>query len=139
MELKNKRQYEVQISSYFEGESIENLALEKELLEDDFWTMIRLSPAQLPTGRIKIIPAFFSLRLMHKDIKAYNCLTSNTTNDDTSVYTLNYPALERTLAISYETKFPHRIIEWNETYYSGWGEKRKKLTTHAKRIETIKN
>jgi len=36
-----------------------------------------------------------------------------------STYTLIYPSLGRTLAIHFETAFPHIIRKWNETTKTG--------------------
>ena len=139
MELRNKRLYEVTIDSYFEGESIQNLRLSKDKIEDDVWTIIRLDPEKLPVGSTMMIPSFMYLRLLHQETKAYPCeLKRETTNDSLSTYRIHYPDLDRTLSIQYETAFPHCIISWEETYASGWGEKKKKLTTTARRIKTIK-
>ena len=140
MELRNRnKQFDLQLSSYFEGESFNGVSLKKDNLEDDIWTMIRLNPTGLPLGDMKMIPSFFSLRLMHKELKAYDCVTSQSkVNGTWTSYTINYPELERKLTIQFESQFPHRIISWNETYYSGSGYNRKLLTTSAQLIETLK-
>lgn len=138
MEMRNKRKFEIDIHSYFEGESDKNISLDKNVLEDDIWSMIRLAPNDLPKGELTIIPSFFYLRLMHKDLKAYSCKATNRANGETSSYRLDYPELDRSLTIQYETKAPHKILGWTESYTSGFGANRKKLTTEAKRIETIK-
>tara|TARA_R110002072_G_scaffold238939_1_gene396660 strand:+ start:59073 stop:59966 length:894 start_codon:yes stop_codon:yes gene_type:complete len=139
MELTNKKKFEVKLLSYFEDQSFENLVVEKTILEDDIWTMIRLQPQNLPEGSLKIIPSFFYLRLMHGEFQAYECETSSKKmNDSTSVYSIQYPSLDRSLSIIYETSFPHKIISWSESYESGWGENKKRLTTEAKLINSIR-
>jgi hypothetical protein len=139
MELQNKKQFEVQIASYFEDESEEKITLSKEVLEDDIWTMIRLAPNKLPTGDVKMIPSFFYLRLLHKDLKAYSCTADNVVEGDSARYVINYPDLDRTLSIHYESAFPYKILYWTETYLSGFGNNKKELTTTATRIKTIKS
>ncbi len=138
MELVNKDKFEIEINSYFEGETAE-VTLDKTLLEDDIYSMIRLQPEDLPQGKQKVIPSFFYLRLLHKELKAYECNVSHSkVNDSLLTITLNYPELERSLSISYQANFPYKIISWQEEYYSGWGEGRKKLTTKATLLKTIK-
>ncbi|MFK8102170.1 MAG: septum formation inhibitor Maf [Saprospiraceae bacterium] len=139
MELNHKKDYEVQIHSYFQGENKADLKLKTSLLEDDFWTRIRLHPEDLPMGKIKVIPAFSALRLLHKDMAAYRCEASQTSDESSHTYMLFYPDLKRSLAIRYEKKFPHTILSWEESYASGWGNNRKKMTTTATRIKTIRS
>ncbi|MFT5822131.1 MAG: hypothetical protein ACI8ZM_003387 [Crocinitomix sp.] len=131
MELRNKKQYEVRVDSYFEGESDADLKLDKTHLEDDFWTIIRLNPDNLPMGNAEVIPSLFYVRLSHVDLKAYDCKLSKQPNGESTEYQLSFPGLERTVTITYETAFPHKIMAWKETYYSGWGDKRQELTTSA--------
>jgi len=139
MELRGKEKFEVQFSSYFEGESINKVSLQKNYLEDDIWSMIRLTPDDLPIGNTKVIPSFFYLGLLHKELKAYECqLSISKVNDSITKYVIMYPELERTLTINYEADFPHRIVSWQEAYNSGWGENQKRLTTSATIIETMK-
>lgn len=131
MELKNKKKFEVRVDSYFEGESEKDLKLDKTHLEDDFWTIIRLDPDNLPIGNAKVIPSFFYVGLTHEDLKAYECDLSKKPNGDYTDYQFTYPDLDRSMTITYETDFPHKIMSWEETYYSGWGDNRQKLTTKA--------
>ncbi len=138
MEMKNKDSFEFNIISYFENES-KKVSLNKSLLEDDFWTKLRISPNDLPKGKHQVIPSFFYLRLMHQELKAYECIMKHSKkNKVTSTYHLYYPTLQRDLQIDYETNFPHKILGWQETYYSGFGSSRKKLTTTAKHLKTLK-
>ncbi len=139
MELTNNTQFNINIQSYFEGESAA-LSIPKTLLEDDVWSMIRLQPHQLPTGNLTMVPAFFYLRLMHQEAKGYNCVAHQTEVDENTMdYTLNYPTLQRELTIRYERKFPHHILSWTETYESGFGSSKKQLTTTGTRLNTMKS
>jgi len=49
MQMTNKGDLNFKVDSYFEGQSFENKKIEKQLLEDDLWTLIRLNPKNLPT------------------------------------------------------------------------------------------
>ncbi|NOQ75150.1 MAG: septum formation inhibitor Maf [Crocinitomix sp.] len=138
MELRNKKQFEVRVDSYFEGESEEEIKLDKTYLEDDFWTIIRLNPENLPIGNAKVIPSFFYVRLAHVDLKAYDCKLSTQPNGEVTDYQFNFPDLERSVTITYETAFPHKIMGWKETYFSGWGDKRQELTTTAELNKSIR-
>ena len=138
MELQNKNQFEIEVKSYFENESGQH-KLKKHLLEDDFWSKIRLDPDGLPEGNRLVIPSFFNLRLGHGKSGALDCtLTKGKIDDETSTYTIAYKKGERTLVIRYQTAFPHKIMGWEENLYSGFGSDRKKLTTTAELQETIK-
>ena len=65
-------------------------------------------------------------------------LSSSKKDETTTSYKIEYPELDRTLIINYETSFPHKILSWEETYVSGWGKKAKKLTTTASLIKSIR-
>lgn len=139
MELRNKEQFETQISSYFEGESIKDGLLPKAYLEDDIWSMIRLQPNALPLGATKMIPSLDYIRLQHKELKAYDCvLSSKKINETVTSYKITYPDLDRSLVIEYEVNFPYKIVSWEETRDSGWGKNKMKLVTSATLIKTIK-
>lgn len=138
MEMQNKGKFEIDIKSYFEHESRKK-SIAKNLLEDDLWTKIRLDPEHLPEGTAMMIPSFFYLRLGHEETKAYECtLTKGKLNNEISTYAVKYREVDRLLTIKYQTKFPHKIIGWEETMYSGYGSGRKKLTTTAELQKSIK-
>lgn len=140
MELKNDKQFNIKIDSYFKGETNNDLTIKKDYLEDDFWSMIRLNSEQLPTGKHRVIPAFFYLRLLHKEAKAYECeLSLLKLDESTNSYKIVFPDLDRKVTINYQSHFPYKILSWRETYYSGWGKSRKLLTTSAELMNTIKS
>ncbi len=138
MELLNKEKYEVSLNSYFEGEGFENFKMDKSLLEDDFWSMIRIHPKELPIGNRKVIPSFFYLRLMHKEIKAYDCTIDEITNENVTIYSINYPELNRRLTITYENSFPYKILSWEESYPDGLNTKAEILSTKGTLLQTLK-
>ena len=138
MEMQNKGKFEIDIKSYFENES-SNQTVAKNLLEDDVWSKIRLDPENLPVGSAMMIPSFFHLRLSHENTEALECtLTKGKVNDQVSTYNIKYREVDRTINIKYHTKFPHKILGWEETSYSGYGSGRKKLTTTAELQKSIK-
>lgn len=134
-QLNNKSKFEISAFSYFESEGDQNLKLEKTILENELWTQLRINPKSLPVGNLQIIPSLEYSRLKHIELKAYNA-KATLSND---LYSINYPELNRTLAIQFSPKFPHDILGWEETYKSGFGKNAKTLTTKATKLKTIKS
>ena len=135
----NKSGFTFGVDSYFEGESADNVRTKKVMLEDDIWTKIRLTPNNLPTGNLEIVPSLFIIRLLHLETKVYKATGSVSEKDGNGFYTLSYPALDRTLSITYQKEFPHKILGWEDDHYSGFGPNSKKLTTKAIILNTIKS
>jgi len=139
MELENRDKLEIGVSSYFQNET-EYVELDKTYLEDDFWSLIRLNPSTLPVGEMEVIPSFFYLRLAHIETKAYPCILKNEkVNNEDSYYSIEFPSLERSLVIYYETQFPHKILSWEETLNSGFGANKKPLKTIGTLMKSIKS
>ena len=127
---KRKKQYDVVSYSYFEEEGDTQFTLPTIFTEDEIWSRIRLDYKSLPIGDIKIIPGLYYTRLEQHKLEAEKAKATLETNKEESYYTLTYPSRERTLAITFNTAFPHEIIKWEETY----ADKRapdKRLTTTA--------
>ena len=140
MEMRRQDRYNMEVNSYFQGENAENIRLEKQALEDDIWSTIRLNPKELPTGKVAMVPSFFYQRLMHVKPKAYQAKAGiQNAGGDTVTYSLHYPKLNRSLKIHYQKAFPHQIYGWSETYESGFGKGAKMLTTKATLLKSIKS
>jgi hypothetical protein len=139
MQLENRKSFNVQIHSYFESEGEQKIEREKGNLEDEIWTMIRISPEKLPLGEIKIIPSFFYLRLTHLALNYQNANANKSDISTTEVqYVLSYPKLNRTVKVNYEKMFPHRILKFEESYPDGF-ENPKMLTTTGTLIKSIRS
>ena len=126
--------------SYFESEGDETITLEDAVTEDQIWTTLRLDPARLPTGNLRLIPGTMVQRLKHLPwgVAAATASLEPVAGDDgLMAYTLSYPDLDRTLTIRFREAFPHEIEGWEETYRSGWGAGAARLTTRATRIERM--
>lgn len=136
-QLNNREQFDLHSYSYFESEGDENLSLPKTHLEDELWLQVRIDPESLPLGEISIIPSLEFFRLNHKPYATHKAQASLETGETNSVYSLNYPELERTLAIRFETAFPHKILGWEETRKSGFGDKAQMMTTKATLNKTL--
>ena len=123
--------FDMEQYSYFESEGDKSTKLDKVLLEDELWNIIRINPSSLPTGSIKVIAGLTFSRLAHHNAEAVSAEASIKKSGKLSTYTIRYPSYNRTVSIDYETEFPHQIQSWKEEGYSGYGSSRKKLTTTA--------
>ncbi|MFK7810518.1 MAG: septum formation inhibitor Maf [Saprospiraceae bacterium] len=135
----NDKGFLFNFNSYFEGQSYQDKRISKATLEDDLWSLIRLNPELLPLGEQNIIPSMLSLRLKHKQPKAYKTIAALKKDEEgISHYSLKYPDLERELTIKFETEFPHRIIGWEDKSPSGYGVGKKMMSSKAELIKTLK-
>lgn len=134
-QLNNRSQFDIDSHSYFQGEADQNISLDKTHTENELWVQLRVDPKSLPTGNITVIPSLEYIRLKHIKLKAYEAIATMSEGN----YTINYPDLNRTLSIDYNTGFPYDIIGWEESIKSGFGSDAKTLTTKASRMETIKS
>lgn len=125
--------------SYFESEGDVDRSLERVWLEDELWSRIRLAPQSLPTGEVRAVPGFLSLRLRHTEVAPTPARATLEQSGATSIYRLNYEGDRRSLAIRFETAFPHGILGWEETYPDGFSDPAPVLTTTAERKRTIRS
>ncbi|HHI79284.1 MAG TPA: hypothetical protein ENK02_04850 [Planctomycetes bacterium] len=112
-----KNGYEVQLHSYFQKEADKRSLVPKAFLVDEVWTRIRLDPRSLPTGGFDVLPSLFQARLLHLPLKPAKALGKRTDLfDGMSSYELRIPSQGRSLKITYETQFPHRI----DSFFERW-------------------
>ncbi|MCG2431574.1 septum formation inhibitor Maf [Aequorivita xiaoshiensis] len=114
MQLNNRNNYEIRSHSYFADEGDKNFSLPKTWLENELWNLIRINPEELPTGNLMLIPSFEYLRFYHRGAKAYNATANLRQGDSISIYTLNYPELQRELRLFFQSDFPYEIEKWEE-------------------------
>ncbi|WP_299836092.1 septum formation inhibitor Maf [uncultured Tenacibaculum sp.] len=139
VEMKNnKDHFSFNFNSYFEGASFQNKKIKKTILEDDLWSLIRLNPELLPTGKLEIIPSLFFLNSKHKSFKSYTGEAALEKSESTTVYKITYPEINRNLQINFESSFPYKILSWEESHDSGYGKNKKTLITKALLMKTIK-
>jgi hypothetical protein len=138
MQLNNHQEFDILSHSYFESEADQEMQLAKTYLEDELWNKIRIDPADLPVGKLKIIPSFEFIRLSHKELKAYDAEIRVTKNDSLNSYEIRYPELERTLIINFSPEFPYSIESWTETSKSGFGADAQMLTSTATKLKTLR-
>lgn len=134
-QLNNRDRYEISSHSYFEGEADQQFSVAKDILENELWTQLRIDPLQLPIGTFEAIPDLSYVNMKHIEVKAYPAI--GTLSKDS--YKIEYPSLQRSLQIKFESKFPYTITSWEETFISGYGENSKSLTTKATAIKSIKS
>lgn len=119
MQLNNRKKFDIKGHSYFENEGDIELSVQKTWLEDELLNLIRLAPASLPTGEIYLLPAFETIRLTHKELKAYKATASLKKGNTETIYSLDYPGLKRKLDLHFSNAFPHTIEKWEETHANG--------------------
>lgn len=140
MQLNNRGSYRIRQFSYFQSEGDTTYEIDEQpWLEDELWNLIRLAPGELPTGQFTVLPSLGYLRLRHQEAVPYAAQAEVVRREDSlHTYKLLYPALQRSLRIHFQPDFPHTIEGWEETYYSGFGARDKKLTTRATRHQRIR-
>ncbi len=111
--------WSIQLRSYFENAGDQDLTLPSAHLEDELWLTLRLDPRKLPIGETGIIPGAIFTRFNHQPIAAVKATATLSESGGSSTYTLIYPSLGRTLAIHFDTAFPHIIRKWKETTKTG--------------------
>ena len=138
-------QHQLQQFSYFEQEGDESLNINgKVWLEDEIWTRLRMDPANLPVGRVEMLPSLMTLRLLHlenKPLAATGELTDYTGSEMEGTqlrsYKLSYENPKRTLEIVFEAAAPYQIVGWTETSPGMFGAG--ELRTIAKRKTMVMN
>ena len=135
--------YHWQLQSYFEKEGEQDKKIDDVLLEDELWNHIRINPSTLPQGKFSLLPGLLWQRLSHSEMQKEEAVLTLSKADtffikdnSAQLYTIHYPAAQRTLQIYFQAIFPHQILGWQETYPDGFGNK-KMLTTKAILKKTI--
>ncbi len=114
MQLNNRKDFEIESNSYFEDEADQKISLQKTWLEDEVWNIIRINPEELPIGDITMIPSFDYIRLRHKEIREHKTFANLKQGDSITVYTLNYPDIQRQIKLFFNNRFPYEIEKWEE-------------------------
>lgn len=116
-QLNNRaKTYDIEQRSYFEHEGDKNITINKVLMEDELWNMIRLAPDRLPAGEQNVLPGSLYLRLSHKPLEAVKAVITHTEDNSSRTVEVNYPTLNRKLAITYSATFPYKITGWTDAY-----------------------
>ncbi|TNE54466.1 MAG: septum formation inhibitor Maf [Bacteroidetes bacterium] len=132
MQLENRKDFEIQLHSYFESEGEQDVKLKSLHLEDDVMNQIRVNPELLPQGDFEMLPSLFYMRLKHKEVKAYQANAELTSVSDTlQLYHLTYPREHRSLKVYFGKSFPHTIWSWEESYPESWTDDSNIMTSTA--------
>ncbi|MFC7358438.1 septum formation inhibitor Maf [Jejudonia soesokkakensis] len=115
LQLNSRSEFELTGHSYFASEGDFETTLEKTWLEDELWNRIRINPEELPTGDVSMIPSFEFLRLRHKEAMAYKGYAKLQQRDSLTSYSIEYPEIQRSLIIYFNSTFPFEIEKWEET------------------------
>jgi hypothetical protein len=108
------KDFSVKTFSYFEQEGDDRRSIDAVLLEDELWNRIRISPDNIPTGEVDIIPGTFYSRLLHKKIAPKKARIRFENREDIKFLVLEYLHLDRTVSIGFDPEFPHKILAWTE-------------------------
>jgi len=98
---RHNNNYKVSQYSYFQSEADESFSIEKAVLEDELWGMLRISPRSLPLGNTKMIPSTMNSRLNHKKLKAERAKTSLRENNGESTYSIDYAKRTKQMKLDY--------------------------------------
>jgi len=127
------KKYGIQSHSYFEKEGDVQTTVPTILLEDELWNRIRLGPDVLPTGKATLLPGLFYTRLLHTELAPQEVDITKKELSDSWLYTIQFEG-KRTLAISFEKYFPHKILGWEEQFI----ERGKPVVTKATLNKTLR-
>ncbi len=106
--------FHVDSHSYFQAEGDVREVLPGALLEDELMVLLRKDPSALPLGELSLYPSLTHARLRHQPLEVSKAHARLTDDDATRrTYHLSY-ANGRELSISFEARFPHRILGWRE-------------------------
>jgi len=122
--------YSYQQNSYFEKEGDVLDAIPEVFLEDELYTVLRMSPGLLPVGDFEMLPAVNFMQLKHLPNRAFAVTASieaYTENEfmgeKLSQYRIRMPKLNRELRIVFENKAPYKIMGWLDTFPSAFDNK----------------
>jgi hypothetical protein len=123
--------------SYFESEGDQVTELPNTILEDELWTMIRINPAKIPTGKVNLIRGSQAVRLKHQPLESISALITKGSRqlENQPVESISIEFDDRKLNIYYDKMYPHTIRGWDESY-DEWGQGIK--TTQARLIKTMR-
>ncbi len=126
--------YHMLIRSYFESEGDQEFVTKADLLEDELFNLIRISPSLVKEGSFKILPSLNYLRLTHRKMEGIDATITKTTGSQNTV-SISYPSLSREVAITYEPTSPYKIISFEESYPSMFDKKQR--TSKATKVSEL--
>ena len=127
-----KKDYQLQLNSYFESEGDATRTFRADLLEEELMNRLRIDPGSIPQGEVDLIPSAFFSRLLHVEQKPRRARIQFEESEATTQCIVEYLHLNRTVRINFETTFPHRILSWSE-------ENNGQVMVEAKLKQTLKS
>ncbi|MCL5128843.1 septum formation inhibitor Maf [Algibacter sp. L4_22] len=118
--------------SYFESQGDLERKIKVTLLEDEFFTRIRINNGELPIGEIELIPSIIQSRFTYQEVKPVKALIGKTATKNLIKYKIEIPSQKRTITIDVENQFPFKIMAWTEDNGDG-------LITTAKLKKSLKS
>ncbi len=113
-----KNKYKIQIRSYFENEGDKDFTVTADLLEDELFTLLRIDPDMIPTGKVSILPSLTNLRFSHDNMRSVSAnIAKDNNSDGTASLVLSYEG-SREVKVTYDTASPHKIRSISDTSLS---------------------
>ncbi|MCB0738088.1 MAG: septum formation inhibitor Maf, partial [Bacteroidetes bacterium] len=112
-------QYQYNLHSYFEGEADKIDVFNAVMSEDGLMNCIRINPDMIRVGNHDLLPPLRHLRLLHLELKPQKATVSKEKKETTTVLSIDYEDIDRSVKIEYQIEFPHAVEGWTETYASG--------------------
>ena len=107
-------EYRIRAYSYFEQEGDTDQSVDVVMLEDELFNRIRLNPETIPEGNRQFLPGSLYARLLHREQTPKQARVTKTDQGDRTLLAIEYLHIPRTLTITYQNEFPHRILQWSE-------------------------
>ena len=120
---------EVQQFSYFESEADNTRTLDNELLEDELWNLLRISPSLIPQGTVDMIPSLKIQRLLHLPSASIPATLTVHEANNLRELRLEMPSIKRSKSIFFEPDPPYSIINWTDSYPSLFDEQERTSKT----------
>lgn len=114
LKLKEDRVFTLELRSHLEAEGDKQAEIRADLLEDEIWNRIRINPGALPEGEADLIPGSLFSIFQHQPIRPRKARLRLDRDGTSALYIVEYLHLDRTLTISFDPEFPHRILSWIE-------------------------
>jgi len=133
---KQERSYKIRGFSYFENEGDTDKTIDKNLIVDEIFNLIRMDDEKLPIGNLKAIPSTVYNRLKHQKLKSYEAKAikipyqGSLTNEAATVYVIKFPELNLKYEFIYLNNNLRDILQWKESYPSAFdGQVRETVAT----------
>ena len=107
-------EYRIRAYSYFEQEGDTERSVDAVMLEDELFNRIRLNPEIIQEGNQMFLPGSLYARLLHREQTPKQARVTKTDQGTSTLLAVEYLHIPRALTITYQTDFPHKILQWSE-------------------------